>query len=63
MARTAKLSLVISTALAFVSIGLAAPSAAEPLPLAATGVRTSSVIDRYVHDDRVREDVQASAPG
>jgi lipoprotein-anchoring transpeptidase ErfK/SrfK len=64
MARTAKLSLVISTALAFVSIGLAsAPSTAEPLPLAATGVRTSSVIDRYVRDDRMRDESQASMPG
>jgi len=38
------------------------PSKAEPLPLAATGYRTVSVIDRYVRDDRNREEPQASMP-
>jgi len=62
MTRTAKLSLIITTALAF-SFGLAVtPSKAEPLPLAATGYRTASVIDRYVRDDRSREEPQATMP-
>ncbi|MEZ5788209.1 MAG: L,D-transpeptidase [Xanthobacteraceae bacterium] len=63
MARSAKLSLAISAALA---IGLAsltaAPSNAEPLAWAASGYRTSSAIDPYVRDDR-RTDMMSAAQG
>jgi lipoprotein-anchoring transpeptidase ErfK/SrfK len=63
MACSAKLSLVISTALAigFVSLA-AAPSKAEPLAWASTGYRTSSAIDPYVRDDR-RDNLMAAAQG
>lgn len=63
MARSAKLSLVISTALAIGFASLAtAPGNAEPLAWAASGYRTSSAIDPYVRDDR-RNDMMSAAQG
>jgi lipoprotein-anchoring transpeptidase ErfK/SrfK len=63
MARAANLSLAISTALALTAVALtSAPAFAEPLSLAPTGYRTSA-IDRYVRDDRMRDDSQAGMPG
>ncbi len=64
MARSAKLSLIISTALAFGCAGLATtPSKAEPLPYAANGYHyRSSAIDRYLRDDYRREAPRAGLP-
>jgi lipoprotein-anchoring transpeptidase ErfK/SrfK len=61
MARTTKLSLAISAALAFASVGLAsAPSKADFLFWASPRVAPSSPVDRYVHDDRMREERPAA---
>ncbi len=64
MARKTKLSLAISAALAFASVGLAsAPSKADFLFWASPRVATSSPVDRYVHDDRMREERPAALSG
>lgn len=64
MARSARLSLVIGTAVAIGIVSLAtAPSKAEPLAWAASGYRTSSAIDPYVRDDRRNNDGMAAAQG
>ena len=63
MTRKTNLSLAVSAALAFASIGLAsAPSKADPLFWASPGVSASSPVDRYVRDDRTREEQPAAVP-
>jgi len=63
MTRKTNLTLAVSAALAFASIGLATtPSHADPLFWASPRVAASSPVDRYVRDDRAREEEPAAVP-